>query len=517
MLFKDRLTVLLMKVIVPIVFFSLVLGALFFQYTFHEKKDVLMHKSEVLVRLISSVAHFDKIYSQEEEFNSSSEGATLSQLQEAFSKLKESQISNEYLIGMHDGAEIYFLAYSGERPKPVRWDDVSKAAPMRLALEHKTGVIVDNDYAGNKVLAAYRPIPNTKWALVIKQPIGSYLRPFYFFGLGYLVFVALFTIILSFLLKNNERRHAKEMAIKEHRFQELVESTDHWVWEVDVNGVYTYSSSQVYGMLGYRPDEIVGRTFFDHMAPEETERIAPIFEKIVRERENIVELENYNIHKDGHRVCLLTNGSPFFDDEGNLLGYRGIDKDISKMKKDQEIIEEMAYYDLLTQLANRRMSLQRIEEEIAYAKRHHTKGALLFIDLDEFKQVNDTSGHDYGDEVLIIVAERLQEEIRESDIVGRIGGDEFIVLLRSSPIALEELQAQTASLCKRIIQAINHPIIIHNKTHHVGASIGVAFIPMDGRSSDEVIKHADSAMYMAKEKGKNQYFYYEDVVRDEKK
>lgn len=506
-----------MKAIVPIALFSLLLGVFFFQYTFHEKKEVLMHKSEVLVHLISSVAHFDKIYSQEEEFNSSSEAATLSQLQEAFSSLKSGQVPNQYLIGVHDRSMISFLAYSGEKPNPVEWEDSSKAIPMRFGLEGKTGVIVDNDYAGERVLAVYRPIPDTNWALVIKQPISSYLAPFYLFGLIYILFVGLFFIILSFLLKHNERRHAQEVATKEHRFQELVESTDHWVWEVDVKGVYTYSSSQVYKMLGYRPDEIVGTTLFEHMEPEEAERVGAIFAKIVRERENIIELENYNLHKDGHRVCHLTNGSPFFDDEGNLLGYRGIDKDITKMKEDQKIIEEMAYSDLLTQLANRRMSLQRIAEEIAYAKRHHTRGALLFIDLDEFKQVNDTSGHDDGDEVLVIVAERMQEEIRDSDIVGRIGGDEFIVLLRSSPLTLEDLQVQTASLCRRIIKAINQPIVLHNKTHHVGASIGVAFIPMDGHSSDEVIKHADRAMYMAKEKGKNRYLYYQDVVEEKEK
>jgi diguanylate cyclase (GGDEF)-like protein len=174
----------------------------------------------------------------------------------------------------------------------------------------------------------------------------------------------------------------------------------------------------------------------------------------------------------------------------------------------------MAYNDLLTHLSNRRMSLQRIDEEIDYAQRHYTIGALLFIDLDEFKNINDSHGHGCGDDVLIVVARRISDEIRKSDLAGRIGGDEFIVLLRSLPISVEVLHTQIDSLCSRIIYAINQPIMVHNTAHQVGASIGVALIPQDGSSSDEVMKHADSAMYRAKKEGKNRYFYYQRDPKD---
>ena len=514
MFFKNKFKILLVKVIVPIILFSAILVLFFYQYTINEKKEDLRHQSEILVNVIASVSQFDSKYSRESDFNNSLSAATIAQLQNAFSKAYTRKIPNEYLVGVRSGPNITFLAYSGEKPPPVGWDNGSKAIPMRMALEGKAGVIVDNDYAGNRVLAVYRPVPNTQWALVIKQPIGLYLKPFYLFGFLYLAFLLLLFFILSILLKRNESRHAKEAAARECRFQELVESTDAWIWEVDAGGVYTYSSSQVYKMLGYRPDEVIGTTLIDHMEEDEAEKMRTIFAKIVKERAKIVELENYNLHKDGHRVCLLTNGSPFFDDEGNLLGYRGIDKDITKMKEDQKAIEEMAYNDLLTHLSNRRMSLQRVDEEIDYAQRHNTIGALLFIDLDEFKNINDTHGHDCGDDVLIIVAQRISTEIRKSDLAGRIGGDEFIVLLRSLPISIEVLHAQIESLCSRIIIAINQPIVVHNTTHHVGASIGVALIPKDGSSSDEVIKHADSAMYRAKKEGKNRYFYYQSESKD---
>ena len=514
MFLKNRYKLLLVKVFVPIALFSALLALFFYQYTIKQKTEDLRHQSEMLVNIIGSVSLFDSKYSKESDFNNSSDAATIAQLQNAFSKPYIGRIPNEYLIGVRSGPNITFLAYSGEKPQPVRWDGASKDIPMRMALEGKTGVIIGNDYIGNRVIAVFQPIPNTKWALVVKQPVELFLRPFYMFGSLYLTFLLLLFFVLSILFKRNESRYMKEVAAREYRFKELVESTDAWVWEVDADGVYTYSSSQVYKMLGYRPDEVVGTTLVAYMEEEEAEKMRTIFAKIVRERAKIVELENYNLHKDGHRVCLLTNGSPFFDDEGNLLGYRGIDKDITKMKEDQNVIEEMAYNDLLTHLSNRRMSLQRIDEEIDYAQRHNTMGALLFIDLDEFKNINDTHGHGCGDDVLIIVAQRISDEIRKSDLAGRIGGDEFIVLLRSLPISIEVLHTQIESLCSRIIFAINQPITVHNTTHQVGASIGVALIPKDGNSSDEVIKHADSAMYSAKKAGKNRYFYYQSESKD---
>jgi len=514
MFFKNKFKILLVKVIVPIVFFSSILALFYFQYTINEKKSDLRHQSEILVNVIASVAQFDSTYRMEKDLPDSPDMFTLAQLHNAFSKSSLNKLQYEYLIGVRSGQNIMFVAYSGEKPSPVAWEDASRAIPMRMALEGKTDVIVDKDYAGNMVLAVYRPIPNTKWAFVIKQPVERYLKPFYLFGFFYLAFLIILFFFLSVLLKRNESRHEKEVAAKERRFQELVESTDAWIWEIDADGVYTYSSPQVYRMLGYRPDEIVGTTPFEHMEKQEAEKIGKIFAGIVNERAKIVDMENYNLHKDGHSVCHLTNGSPFFDDEGKLLGYRGIDKEITKMKEDQKKIEEMAYYDLLTHLANRRMSLQRISEEINYAQRYNAIGALLFIDLDEFKYINDFSGHDCGDEVLSIVAQRMKSEIRNSDLAGRIGGDEFIVLLRSAPFPVEALHLQIDSLCSRIINAVNEPILIDNKQHHVGASIGVALIPGDGNSNDEVIKHADSAMYRAKKEGKNRYCYHQGACQE---
>jgi len=134
-----------------------------------------------------------------------------------------------------------------------------------------------------------------------------------------------------------ERKKAEE-ALREsrRRFRSLVEATSDWVWEIDQNGIYTYSSPKVKDLLGYEPEEIIGKTPFDLMPPDEAERVAGLFKDIAESRQPFNGLENTNLHKDGRNVVLETSGVPIFDEGGNLLGYRGIDRDITERKKAEE-------------------------------------------------------------------------------------------------------------------------------------------------------------------------------------
>ena len=351
--------------------------------------------------------------------------------------------------------------------------------------------------------------------ILIKYSINIeiYTQQYYFAIFIFLLFSVLITIFLMIIINREKNRYDKSFIYQEHHFQKLIESTDNWVWEIDSNGIYTYSSSQVYNLLGYTNKEIIGKSPFDLMKETEVLKVKDILEHLIKNKANIVDLENINNHKNGNEVVLLTNGSPFFDEDGNLSGYRGMDKDITLAKQNQKKIEELAYFDVLTHLSNRSMCLKRIDEEIEYSQRNSTLSALLFIDLDGFKYINDSLGHHQGDEVLVIVAQRIQKEIRNFDIAGRIGGDEFIVLMRGAKISTDTLQQQIDTLVKRIIESINQPITIQNITHHLGASIGISIIPKDGHSSAEIIKHADSAMYHAKKNGKNRAIYYQDKLQ----
>ncbi|MFX1562518.1 MAG: PAS domain S-box protein [Promethearchaeota archaeon] len=146
----------------------------------------------------------------------------------------------------------------------------------------------------------------------------------------------------QFLIRDITKRKNAEIALQksEERFRDMAESTSDWIWEVDANGVYTYASGNIEEVLGYTAEELLGKTCFDLMPPEEAEKIRKIFTKITAQQDRIIDLENWNLHKDGHLICLLTNGVPILDAERNLLGYRGVDKDVTERKRVETALQE---------------------------------------------------------------------------------------------------------------------------------------------------------------------------------
>jgi diguanylate cyclase (GGDEF)-like protein/PAS domain S-box-containing protein len=191
------------------------------------------------------------------------------------------------------------------------------------------------------------------------------------------------------------------------------------------------------------------------------------------------------------------------DTEGTILNYIGFFKDISETVGARKRIEELAYTDALTGLPNRLMLTERIDFAINLAARDHDHFALLFIDLDRFKQINDSLGHQFGDRVLIEVAERIKACLRQVDTAARLGGDEFLVLLHKIDARGAEITAQ------RILDALAQPFRINDMSFTVTCSIGIALFPEDGRTMDDLIKNADSAMYHVKERGRAGFRFYQ--------
>ena len=495
-------------IIIPVLLLALIfIYSIQTQLTVH-KSAMLKHKAEMIAEIITNVAQFDTEYIEKNEFSFNDLRATVSQIKSSFISLSKNELSLEYLIGMRKGDEIIFLAFSKEQPPAIKWSDHHLAVPMRRALMGEEGSVIQADYLGNKVFAAYHPIKNTPLALVIKQPYAIHASPF----IKGAIFIVLCTLILSFfifyVLHKNTLRNEKILEAKEERFSQLIENMNDWVWEVNEKGIYTYASHQVEIILGYLPEEIIGTSPFTLMDPEEAKKIQSVFSKLVAKKCKIIDLVNINRHKNGKEVHLLTSGAPFFNETGQLLGYRGIDRDITQLIKKQKEIETMAYSDALTGLANRYSSYQRISEELEYCQRNDILSAVLFLDLDGFKVINDSLGHEHGDDVLKIISQRILSELRGFDLVGRLGGDEFVILLRGVKQALEESYKKIELLSERIIKVINEPIMIQDTKIHLGVSIGIALIPQDGEIVDELIKHADSAMYKAKVAGKNCRVFY---------
>ncbi|WP_052404866.1 diguanylate cyclase domain-containing protein [Bacillus rubiinfantis] len=285
----------------------------------------------------------------------------------------------------------------------------------------------------------------------------------------------------------------------EERFRALVEHVSDWIWEVDENGIYTYASPRIKDILGYEPSEVLGKTPFDLMEPEEGKRIAPIFEYHVANKLPIKSLENINLHRDGHEVILETSGSPIINAEGKCIGYRGVDRDITERKEMERVIYYQAHYDLLTNLPNRRYLHKKISKMIDPPSKAN-RFALLFIDLDNFKEINDTLGHEMGDQLLTMLANQLKKCVRETDFVSRYGGDEFVLILENM-----QAEADIKEMAGRILAAFQEPYCFEGTYLKITGSIGISIFPDDGIDFDTLIKKADHAMYRIKRSGKNNF------------
>lgn len=196
------------------------------------------------------------------------------------------------------------------------------------------------------------------------------------------------------------------------------------------------------------------------------------------------------------------------DEQNRLLSYVAIFSDISEQKAAEREIHELAFYDPLTGLPNRRLLLDRLKQEIAAAKRQQTFGALFFLDLDHFKHLNDSLGHNVGDDLLTQVARRLRSIIREEDTACRLGGDEFIVMVPGRYHLLDQVSDHAAMLAEKILHTINQPFQVFGGEHHFSTSIGVTLFPEATDQPEAIIQQADTAMYRAKASGRNSISFY---------
>jgi diguanylate cyclase (GGDEF)-like protein len=188
------------------------------------------------------------------------------------------------------------------------------------------------------------------------------------------------------------------------------------------------------------------------------------------------------------------------DAKGKVVNRIGIFSDITQSRAEQETVVHHAQHDFLTNLPNRLLFRDRFKQHLAMAKRHEKKFAVIYIDLDRFKPVNDTFGHQVGDQLLVAVAERLKAQVREVDTVSRFGGDEFSILL-SEVMSRKDV----TTLAEKILLALNQPFLLDGHTINISGSLGIAVYPDDGRDMDAIMNKADAAMYKAKRKGTNTY------------
>jgi diguanylate cyclase (GGDEF)-like protein/PAS domain S-box-containing protein len=288
----------------------------------------------------------------------------------------------------------------------------------------------------------------------------------------------------------------------EARFKALTELTADWYWEQDAQFRFTRFEGRSCDEF-FHPPAIVGKRRWE-LPGEPPGGSWDAHIATLNARQSFRKFEYARIDPaTGRRVWLSVSGEPRFDRNGTFQGYRGVTADVTARKEAELKLEQLARYDELTGLANRHLLAERIQQGIALAHRESCHCAVLFIDLDRVRRVNNTLGHVAGDALITEIARRIVGRVRETDTVGRRGGDEFIVVLPMIPEP-----AAAAHVAKGILQAISEPLLMNQAQLHVTASIGISVYPDDGEDQRALIQHADAAMYFTKAHGRNGYHFY---------
>ena len=294
----------------------------------------------------------------------------------------------------------------------------------------------------------------------------------------------------------------------------LTEDAQDVLWRTDGQLVLTYISPADEKMRGFRADEVLGHSVFEMFTDEGVEVIKSMLRLRAMEdaaggTERFLRFQVEHRCKDGRLIWGEVLSKPDRNAQGEIIGYHGITREITERKRLEEQVRQLAFHDPLTHLANRRLMLDHLEQAMSASKRSQRHGALLFLDLDNFKPLNDTQGHGVGDLLLIEVGERLKACVREADTVARFGGDEFVVLLCELSTQPGEAAEQAVAIAEKVRTRLAEPYVLQSAPsapairHECTASIGVAVFRGRDESQNAVIDRADAAMYRAKEEGRN--------------
>jgi len=306
-----------------------------------------------------------------------------------------------------------------------------------------------------------------------------------------------------------ERQEAEAILREsEERFRALVQHGSDLVSILDQDGTIRFESPSIENILGYGLGELIGRNALELIHPDDAERVATTLATIHADQHLRDALVYRFRHADGGWRWLESTGR-LVNGAGGIYGAVINSRDVTERMALEAQLEYQALHDALTGLPNRTLLLDRLDQCVARAHRHHDSIAVLFIDLDDFKLVNDSLGHAAGDDVLVIAARRLRHAVREGDTVARFGGDEFVIVL-GQPIAIDEV----IDIANRIAVTLSEPFQIDGRELQVAASIGIALTTGEHANRDELLRHADIALYRAKGKGKNTYDIFDEAMHD---
>jgi len=315
---------------------------------------------------------------------------------------------------------------------------------------------------------------------------------------------------LAVLISDQTERLYKLENIRasEALYRFITENSADLITLCDSEGTYLYASAATKTLLGYPPREIVGSSLHDFIHPEDKDSVRQILAP--RPDPSNTSITTYRLRRqDGTYVWVETTSRTYsFEKTGSAKEIVSVSRDITERKQVEDAMFRIAFHDPLTGLPNRKLMQDRLDMSLRHARRTGELVAVLFLDLDRFKMVNDTMGHQAGDELLKGTATRLLSGLREEDTVARFGGDEFVMLLPGI-----KSQEDAVQVAENILQNMQPHFLIGKKEVHVNASIGIALYPTDGTAARTLLQNADNALYEAKEAGRNSYKVYSPTMQ----
>ncbi len=343
------------------------------------------------------------------------------------------------------------------------------------------------------------------WPWAVAVDVG-----FVYLGAG----ACFYTVCLIAIAKLLAREHAqvateKSLHERDERLRALVEISYDWFWETDAEDHLSYLSARVEDVLGVHRTEFVGRSR-DHLLVDTIDGDFAKSRQAVEERKPFRNLIWAVRLPAGEVRWLRCSGVPLTDAAGHFTGYLGVTTDVTEHRHAQKTIQWQASHDPLTDLPNRALFHSRLQRMLTHADSAGRRIALLFIDLDQFKRINDSFGHTVGDQLISAAAERIVGCTSPADVVARLGGDEFTVITDDldDPIDVERI-------ARRIISAFEAPFLLERREVYVSASVGIAIFPDNARSADALMREADAALYRAKDSGRNDFRFFTPELNEQ--
>jgi len=289
----------------------------------------------------------------------------------------------------------------------------------------------------------------------------------------------------------------------EERYRNILAEIEEGYYEVDLAGNIKFVNRASCRQFGYSEEELIGTNYRAYVSKEDIKGVFKAWNKVYRTGKPLQSYPFATVRKDGTQMFVENSVSPLRDKEGKIIGFRAVSRDVTEHKQFEQKLADMATHDSLTGLPNRTLLSDRLTMGLALSRRTDNRLAVLMLDLDKFKAINDTMGHGVGDQLLKAVAERLTSVSRKSDTIARIGGDEFVLVLPqvSQP-------ANASRLAQRILDVFREPLVFDGHQLNITTSIGIAVYPEDGKDIEILLKNADTAMYRAKEQGRDAYRFY---------